>query len=136
SLASPTEAGMADWPLAEIEQLLRTGVAPRATVLGPMAEVVLHSTQHLEPGDVRAMAVFLKSLPPTPTETDPRELVQPVASVRNRGATLYADNCMQCHGADGQGRPGAYPALSGNRAVTMQSTANLVQVVLHGGFAP
>jgi mono/diheme cytochrome c family protein len=31
---------------------------------------------------------------------------------------------------------GAYPALAGNRAVTMASTANLVQIVLNGGFAP
>jgi len=136
SLASPTEAGMADWPLADIEQLLRTGTSPRATVLGPMAEVVLHSTQHLEPGDIRAMAVFLKSLPPASTDTDPREVVVPTAAVRDRGGKLYTDHCMSCHGEGGKGQPGAYPALAGNRAVTMPVTANLVQVVLHGGFPP
>jgi mono/diheme cytochrome c family protein len=32
--------------------------------------------------------------------------------------------------------PGAYPRLAGNRAVTMDATANLVQIVLNGGFAP
>ena len=32
--------------------------------------------------------------------------------------------------------PGAYPALAGNRAVTMRSPANLVHIVLQGGFAP
>jgi mono/diheme cytochrome c family protein len=32
--------------------------------------------------------------------------------------------------------PGAYPGLAGNRAVTLPVTANLVQVVLGGGFAP
>ncbi|TWO69548.1 c-type cytochrome [Caenimonas sedimenti] len=136
SLASPTEAGLADWPLAEIEQLLRTGISPRATVLGPMAEVVLHSTQHLDPGDIRAMAVFLKSLPPAPTDTDPREVALPAAPVRDRGAKIYTDQCMSCHGEGGKGQPGTYPALAGNRAVTMASTANLVQVVLHGGFPP
>ena len=31
---------------------------------------------------------------------------------------------------------GAYPALAGNRAVLMADTTNLVQAVLHGGFAP
>ncbi len=30
----------------------------------------------------------------------------------------------------------AYPALAGNRTVTMASPANLVQIVLNGGFAP
>ena len=29
-----------------------------------------------------------------------------------------------------------YPPLAGSRGVTMDATANLVQVVLHGGFAP
>ena len=30
----------------------------------------------------------------------------------------------------------AYPALAGNRAVTMPATENLVQIVLNGGFPP
>ena len=47
---SPSEAAVADWPLDDVVQLLATGTSPRATVLGPMAEVVLHSTQYLEPG--------------------------------------------------------------------------------------
>jgi len=49
---------------------------------------------------------------------------------------LYENNCAQCHGDQGQGVAGAYPALAGNRAVTMASTANLVQIVLNGGYAP
>lgn len=136
SLSSASEAGVADWPLAEIEQLLSTGSAPRATVLGPMAEVVLHSLQYLEPRDIRAMAVFLKSLPPTPADTDPREVPRAPAGVLDRGARLYAQHCAGCHGEQGEGVRGAYPALAGNRAVTLPVTANLVQVVLYGGFAP
>jgi mono/diheme cytochrome c family protein len=31
---------------------------------------------------------------------------------------------------------GAYPTLAGNRAVTMASTDNLVQIILNGGYAP
>ena len=30
----------------------------------------------------------------------------------------------------------AYPALAGNRAVLMPQKANLVQIVLNGGYAP
>jgi mono/diheme cytochrome c family protein len=105
-------------------------------VLGPMAEVVLHSTQYLEPGDLRAIAVYLKSLPPAAADSDPRELPHAPASVLQRGGKIYADACANCHGEQGQGVRGAYPALAGNRAVTMHITTNLVQVVLHGGFAP
>jgi mono/diheme cytochrome c family protein len=136
SLASASEAGVADWKLEDIERLLAAGVSPRGAVLGPMAEVVLHSTQYLEPGDIRAIAVYLKSLPPAPTDTDPREVAQAPASILERGGKLYADTCASCHGEQGQGVAGAYPALAGNRAVTMHVTSNLVQVVLHGGFAP
>jgi mono/diheme cytochrome c family protein len=136
SLASPTEAGVAEWPLEDIQKLLATGTSARATVQGPMAEVVLHSTQFLEPGDIRAMAVYLKSLPPTSTDTNPLEVPQPAGAVVERGGKLYEQHCAACHGDQGEGVRGAYPPLARNRAVTMPVTANLVQVVLHGGFPP
>jgi mono/diheme cytochrome c family protein len=136
SLASSGEAGVADWSIEDIAQLLGTGRSPRGTVLGPMAQVVLHSTQYLEPADLRAMAVFLKSLPPMPGDTDPREVPLPSAAALDRGGKLYERHCASCHGANGEGVRGAYPPLAGNRAVTMPVTANLVQVVLNGGFPP
>jgi mono/diheme cytochrome c family protein len=49
---------------------------------------------------------------------------------------LYEDQCADCHGKDGQGQTGAYPALAGNRAVLMNPPNNAVLSVLHGGFAP
>ena len=135
SLASDAEAGVGGWPLEEVVRLLGTGTTERATVLGPMAEVVLHSTQHLSPQDLQAMAVFLKSLPraaPQPVAEAPR----PQPAVAARGARVYEQHCAQCHGARGQGVAGAYPPLAGNRAVTLGVTANLVQVVLGGGYPP
>lgn len=138
SLASPSEASVADWPLADIERLLLTGVSTRGTVLGPMAEVVLHSTQHMEAEDVAAMAVFLKSVPRAPgeAESDPRVIPVPTAAVRDRGAYLYEQHCASCHGDKGQGVRGAYPPLANNRAVSMRDPHNLVQAVLYGGFPP
>ena len=135
SLTSPAEAGVAHWPLAEIERLLATGVSASATVLGPMAEVVLHSTQYLAPADLRTMAIFLQSLPQAAAQGG-STAAPPRPEVAERGAKLYERDCASCHGRRGEGVPGAYPALAGNRAVTLPVTANLVQVVLHGGFAP
>jgi mono/diheme cytochrome c family protein len=136
SLASPSEASVADWPLDDIVRLLGTGSSPRGTVLGPMAEVVLHSTQYLEPADLRAMAVYLKALPRTASDTDPLEVARPASNVVDRGGKLYEEHCAACHGDQGQGVARAYPPLAGNRAVTMPVTQNLVQVVLHGGYPP
>ena len=83
------------------------------------------------------MAVFLKSLAARARATPTRASCQcDRATVAERGAKLYEQHCAQCHGDQGEGVAGAYPALAGNRAVTLPVTANLVQVVLDGGFPP
>jgi cytochrome c553 len=135
SLTSASEAGVAGWEPAQITRLLQTGLAPRGAVLGPMAEVVQQSTQHLTAADLNAMAVFLKALPQAaPSKEADGPAMGP--AMAERGAKVYTDHCAQCHGDKGEGVAGAYPALAGNRAVTLPATANLVQVVLGGGFAP
>jgi len=135
SLTRTDEAGVADWPVPDIVALLKTGSTPRGSVLGPMAEVVQHSTQHMTDADLAAMAVYLKALPATDPPV-PRETPPASAQVAQRGGKLYGQHCAQCHGDNGEGVPNAYPRLAGNRAVTMDATANLVQTVLYGGFAP
>ena len=132
SLASPHEAGVADWDMQEIVGLLKNGVSKNASVAGPMAGVVLGSTQYLTPDDLGAMAQYLKQLPPSTMAQS--KLTNAVGSAA--GAKLYEQHCAGCHGLQGDGVPNAYPALAGNRAVTMSQTANLVQIVLQGGYAP
>lgn len=144
SLVSPHEAGVSDWDRADIVSLLQTGVSPQASVLGPMAQVVQRSTQHLTPEDLGAMAQFLKELPQAKVGPLPASAAVPApppvqdagAAVLTVGAKLYDQHCAQCHGDQGQGIARAYPALAGNRAVTLPQTANLVQIVLNGGYAP
>ena len=132
SLASPHEAGVAEWDQQEIVSLLKNGVSKNASVAGPMAGVVLGSTQYLTPDDLAAMAQYLKQLPPS-TSAKPQSSS---AAGSAAGAKLYEQHCAGCHGLQGDGVPNAYPSLAGNRAVTMPQTANLVQIVLHGGYAP
>lgn len=135
SLTSPDEASVADWDPQHIVQLLQTGVSPRGVVMGPMGEVVGGSTQHLDESDLRAMAAYLKALPPSPARAAPTGTSTP-PSPDSPGGKLYAQHCAQCHGDQGEGAPGIYPALAGSRAVTMRVSANLVHLVLEGGFPP
>ncbi len=51
------------------------------------------------------------------------------------GQRLYDKQCAQCHGDNGEGS-GNYPSLAGNRTVIMNSSVNLVRIILSGGFAP
>ena len=136
SLSAPSEASVSGWDTAQVVRLLQTGVAPRGTVLGPMADVVKQSTQFLYPADLQAMAVFLKSLPEGTPHEQKATALEMGPRMAERGAKVYEQYCVQCHGAQGQGVPGAYPALAGNRAIKLPVTSNLVQVVLGGGFPP
>lgn len=136
SLATSAEAGVAGWETQHIVDLLKTGVSARGSALGPMAEVVFRSTQYLSDADLRAMAVFLKSLPQTAPRAQRAEALPPPGELLERGRTVYRMQCEDCHGAEGSGAPGAYPALAGNRAVVMDQPANVIRAVLSGGFQP
>lgn len=134
---APSLNARGDWDVEHIESLLKTGTSPRATVFGPMAEVVQESLQHLSDTDIHAMAVYLKSLPPAdkppPFERDGDP--QAVAFLA-AGGKLYERHCAACHGADGAGKARAYPPLAGNQAITMTVAVNPIRIVLNGGFAP
>ena len=134
SLADPQAAAVSGWTVDEGAALLRGGFNAQATVSGPMARVVAHSTQFLRDDDARAMAAFLHQLPASPA---PRPTAAaPDAAVLQQGERLYDDHCADCHGRDGQGVADAGPALAGNRAVALASPVNVVRMVLGGGFGP
>lgn len=135
SLTSADEAGVAYWKRADIIELLKTGNSPRGSAMGPMAEVVFRSTQYLSEDDLGAIATYLSALPQTAARTVAHvaELAPPL---RARGEKVYRDHCAECHGRDGEGTPAAWPALAGNRAVTMTSANNPIRVVLSGGYLP
>jgi cytochrome c553 len=128
-----------NWSVEDLVDLLKTGASKRHTVYGPMADVVNNSLQYLSEGDVRAMAVYLKTQQerqdPAPVRSA-RGTPQVSANVLARGGVLYQAQCSSCHRADGRGQPPAYPPLAGNRSVEMQSANNPVRMVLHGGYPP
>lgn len=134
SLLDSNEGAVSSWSTPEVIALLKTGTAPQGQASGPMAEVVVHSTQYLSDADAGAIAEYLRSLPltksPAAASTTPAKPNQPVG----KGAAIYEDHCAQCHGKQGQGQAGAYPALARSRAVNLADASNLVQMVLYGGF--
>jgi mono/diheme cytochrome c family protein len=148
--ASPDPTGslmpMQDWyapslhPVAgqpvdteEVVAMLKVGQTARGAVLGPMSVVVFQSTQHWPEPDLQAVGAYLATLPaqaqPGATEAAP-------SATLGTGRLLYSDHCADCHGKQGEGVPGAYPALAGNATVLQPTPVNLVKVMRHGGFAP
>ena len=138
SLTSNKEAGLGEWSLEEITQYLRTGVSDRGAVYGPMAEVVYNSLQYLNDADIRAMAVYLKSLA---QGTSPDKASAPLPSAESSllvslGKPIYDRECASCHGATGLGAPPHYPPLAGNQSIQMASAVNAIRMVLNGGYPP
>jgi mono/diheme cytochrome c family protein len=138
SLTSNKEAGLGEWSLDEITQYLRTGVSDRGAVYGPMAEVVYNSLQYLNDADIRAMAVYLKSLA---QGSSPEKATAPLPSAESSllvslGKPIYDRECASCHGATGLGAPPHYPPLAGNQSIQMVSAVNAIRMVLNGGYPP
>ncbi|HVK96035.1 MAG TPA: cytochrome c [Noviherbaspirillum sp.] len=138
-LTSGAEAGLGEWEIQHIAALLKTGVSPRGAVFGPMAEVVRESLQHLSDADISAMAVYLKSLPQTEAPaTQPSKWVSPQDTeyLLKLGSKVYEKHCVECHQANGEGVPPAYPPLAGSRSLTAHTAINPVRIVVNGGYPP
>ncbi len=136
-LTGGTDA-LGHWSVSDIADLLGNGVSARSAAFGPMAEVVGTSLQHLTAQDLRAMAVYLKSLPSTGQERSRKMIAhaEDDEAVLIRGAKLYEQHCANCHGDNGRGAPSAYPALKETTSATAGNPLNAVRMVVNGGFPP
>ncbi|HQR10692.1 MAG TPA: c-type cytochrome [Casimicrobiaceae bacterium] len=126
-LTSDIATGLGTWTADEIATYLKTGTyKDRTTALGPMAEVIRNSLSFLVADDLRAMAEYLKSIPPESRLRTGRRAPDPT---RTRGAKLYTDNCSGCHQAMGRGLPGVFPPLAGNGVVVAADPGNILKVI-------
>lgn len=138
SLTSNREAGLGNWSIKDITDLLQTGVSARGVVYGPMAEVVHNSLQYLTDEDSRAMAAYLKGIAEGSASSSPVSTLPTTESslLISLGKTVYEKNCTSCHGAEGEGKPPHWPPLAGNQSIEMESAVNPIRMVLNGGYPP
>jgi mono/diheme cytochrome c family protein len=141
------ENGIGSWTVDELTAYLHTGHAEgRGAATGTMAEAIDLSLRHLTEQDIRSMAVYLKTIPPQPT--DPAAKVEPnppsmaasqnyapatqEAADRSLGLTLFESACASCHAWNGEGQQTPYAAMRGSQTVNDPEGTNLVQVILKG----
>jgi mono/diheme cytochrome c family protein len=133
NLTGNRRVGIGDWTAEDIALYLKTGRNRYDIASGPMADAVSHSTSHLTDADLRAIAVYLKDLPP-----GGGGLPQPVAAqdpAMQRGQTIYDQQCAACHTVGGEGIVGLFPRLSGAPLVQQSQATSLIRVVLEGSRA-
>lgn len=125
------------YSVAQLADYLRYGTSDQGSAYGPMAEVIYDGLRVLSADDAVAMAGYLKTIAehaqppaqPASTEAPPADTVVAVD-----GRAVYKRACADCHGADGEGKPGVYPPLRGAVAITAPDPLNAVRMVLYGGL--
>ena len=129
-LTSDIATGLGSWTVEQIATYLKTGVAQqKTTTLGPMAEVIRNSLSYLTDADLQAMAEYLKSIPADSRLRTGRVAPDPT---KQRGGTLYLDNCSGCHQASGRGVPRVFPPLAGNGVVVAADPNDIIKVIDRG----
>ncbi|MGT2466372.1 c-type cytochrome [Mesorhizobium atlanticum] len=68
NLTDDSRTGLGSWSEQDIVGFLKTGRNERTTAYGPMAPVIEDSTSKMTDSDLKAIAVYLKSLPASPAE--------------------------------------------------------------------
>jgi mono/diheme cytochrome c family protein len=130
NLTDKLKTGLGDWTVDQIATYLKSGANKgKSTALGPMAEVVHNSLSYLTDADLKAMAEYLKSLPPNSALKTGYAAADATAQ---QGAKLYVDNCMACHQSKGRGIPGVFPPLAGNGVIVAPSPNDIIKVMLGG----
>ncbi len=124
-------SGLKTWSVSDLVAYLKTGHGPRAGSFGPMNDVIGPSTRNMTDADLRAMAVYLKSLPPI--ETAEKQTLS--AADNAAGENLYTIHCGTCHLPTGLGdKMGSDlgPALVGSAVVQAADPASLINSILYG----
>jgi mono/diheme cytochrome c family protein len=128
-LTGNPRTGLGSWSQAEIVEYLKTGRNPRAQAGGPMAEVVSWSTSLMSDADLDAIAVYLKSIPASPTAAP----ASPEPAAMKRGGEIFSDACASCHLDAGKGQPRFFPPVAGNTVTQQANPGTLIHLILGGG---
>jgi mono/diheme cytochrome c family protein len=126
-ITNDSRHGLGSWSIDDIVAYLKSGHNATGFATGPMSETLNLSTSHMGDADLKSIATYLKDQPR-------RNEAAPATdqTVMSSGSKVYADECSGCHGSDGKGEAGLFPALSGSSAVQQNDPTSLLRVVLRG----
>jgi mono/diheme cytochrome c family protein len=132
SLVGDRRDGLGNWTEQQIVNFLKTGQTKDGVAYGPMEEVVHYSTSAMSDDDLKAIAVYLKSLP---AAKGPAAASRPASDIANAGQAIYVDSCSACHGENGQGVAELFPALKASAIVQGENPTTVIRLILNGGHA-
>lgn len=135
SLRNDVNTGITRWSEKDVVAFLKNGRNQHAVVFGSMADAFNNSTQFMSDEDLKAIAHYLKSLPPGSNNAGSHWKYQATEAQAAKntppGSQTYMARCSSCHGPEGRGQAPWIPPLAG--ATSMQvDVASAMNVVLNG----
>jgi mono/diheme cytochrome c family protein len=128
-LDGAARSGLKSWSAEDIAEYLQSGRNARSHAGPLMSEVVVNSTSKMSDADIRAIAVYLKSLPSGAPEP---AVAAPAPSQMTDGEKVYRGACIACHEADGSGAPRIYPPLPANANLQSADPLSAIRIILDG----
>lgn len=128
-LDAAARSGLKSWSVEDITEYLQSGRNAKSHAGQLMSEVVVNSTSKMSDADIRAIAVYLKALPPGAPEP---QVGPPSRAQMATGEKLYNGACIACHEEDGSGAPRIYPPLPGNANLQSSDASSALRIILDG----
>ncbi|MBK0004621.1 cytochrome c [Erwinia sp. S63] len=134
SLRNDANTGISRWSEQDVVTFLKQGRNQHAVVFGSMADAFNNSTQFMSDDDLKAIAHYLKALPPGSNNAGnqwqyPEAAKSAVSD--HPGSQVYMARCSSCHGADGRGQAPWIPPLAGATSMQVDPSSS-INVVLNG----
>ena len=122
--------GIGTWTEAQFVAAVTSGMRPDTTVLTPHMPYPYYKFFSAE--DLRAIFLFLKTLPPIQRAARPLQLSPAFVESRNalRGKFLFESRCQSCHGPEGTGV--AVTSVKLAEAIPIYSDTDLKEAIRTG----
>lgn len=133
--------GIGSWDLETTANFLAHGhVEGFGTASGPMGEAIDMSLRHMAPEDIKALVVYLKTIPAIADTSLPLPKTMLASAFPNdhdlsenvRGAMIFAGACAACHSWTGKSAVLSYADFIGSRTVNDPTARNVAQAIIWG----
>ena len=139
NITQDKDSGIGGWNDTALADFLATGHATGyGTASGPMGEAVDKSLMHLAPEDIKALVVYLRTIPAISDPTLPAPKIAPASvspktvTADARGKAIFAGACVGCHDWTGNSAVLSYATFTGSRTINDPSARNVAQAIVWG----
>ena len=128
---TPVKGGLTAWTVTDISHYLQKGFSTaRAGSFGPMNEVIANSMRYMNDADIKAIATYIKELPPQ------EPVMAKITPEQAKAGEKIYERCKECHQASGRGGMFSAPPLAGSAIAQAADPSSFINIILYGPKTP